>query len=196
MALICPDTSPRGFSIPGDNDSWDFGLGAGFYVDSTVTKWKPYQMYSYINTEFYNLILQEFPLDKTKATISGHSMGGHGALISALKNPGRFQSVSAFAPICNPIKCAWGKKAFGGYLGDDENSWKQYDATELAAQYNGPPLKILIDQGSRDQFLIDLQLLPENFLKTISSSIDVQYRLQEGYDHSYWFIQSFSISIL
>jgi S-formylglutathione hydrolase len=191
IALICPDTSPRGIAIEGDNDSWDFGTGAGFYVNATNPKWKPYQMYDYVNHELFELVQQELPLDKNRVSIFGHSMGGHGALISALKNPQKYRSVSAFAPICNPINCPWGVKAFTGYLGDDKESWKEYDATELASKYAGPQLNVLIDQGSKDQFLIQQQLLPERFSENKSSKITLEYHLREGYDHSYWFIQSF-----
>jgi S-formylglutathione hydrolase len=191
IALICPDTSPRGITIEGDNDSWDFGTGAGFYVNATNPKWKPYQMYDYVNQELFELVKQHLPLHKDHVSIFGHSMGGHGALISALKNPQKYRSVSAFAPICNPINCPWGVKAFSGYLGDDKETWKEYDATELASTYAGPPLDILIDQGSKDQFLIQQQLLPDRFCEKKSAKIALEYHLREGYDHSYWFIQSF-----
>jgi S-formylglutathione hydrolase len=191
MALICPDTSPRGISIEGDSESWDFGVGAGFYVDATNPKWKPYQMYSYINQELFSLVVQELSLDSERVSICGHSMGGHGALISALKNPHQYKCVSAFAPICNPSKCPWGIKAFTGYLGDDRPLWGDYDATELASRYDGPELDVLIDQGSKDQFLVQKQLLPEHFVENISKKIRLEYHLREGYDHSYWFIQSF-----
>ncbi|KAJ3000204.1 hypothetical protein HDV02_000117 [Globomyces sp. JEL0801] len=191
LILICPDTSPRGLNIEGEDDSWDFGSGAGFYVNATIAKFEKYQMYSYVNEELFSLA-KELGIDTSKASIFGHSMGGHGALISALKNPGKYQSVSAFAPICNPVNCAWGKKAFTGYLGTNEELWKAYDATHLAQQYSGSPLDILIDQGSVDSFLEQKQLLPENFVGVKNQHLNVEYRVQEGYDHSYFFIQTFS----
>eukprot|EP00842_Homolaphlyctis_polyrhiza_P002431 jgi/Hompol1/3189/HPOL_006394-RA len=195
LALVCPDTSPRGLAIPGDSESWDFGVGAGFYVDATQPKWARYQMHSYITRELPALLGTAVPsLDMTRCAISGHSMGGHGALTIAMRNPGMFKSASAFAPISNPINCPWGIKAFTGYLGaDDAAAWKQYDATELAKSYSGPQLDILVDQGSVDKFLVERQLLPENLVDSASgnSSISLSLRMQEGYDHSYWFISSF-----
>lgn len=190
MALVCPDTSPRGISIEGDNDSWDFGLGAGFYVNATESKWKPYQMFSYVNEELFDLVTRELNLDERNASICGHSMGGHGALISALKNQ-KYKCVSAFAPISNPVNCPWGVKAFQGYLGNDRDSWKAFDATELASKYAGLTLDVLIDQGTKDQFYIDKQLLPEEFAKSKSEKINLSLHFRDGYDHSYWFIQSF-----
>ncbi|EGF78255.1 hypothetical protein BATDEDRAFT_30493 [Batrachochytrium dendrobatidis JAM81] len=195
LALICPDTSPRGLGIDGEDDSWDFGSGAGFYVNATESKWSRYQMYSYIMHELPELVNAHLPIDPSRVSIFGHSMGGHGALVCALGNPGHFKSVSAFAPISNPIHCKWGVKAFGGYLGtENKESWKQYDATELASKYTGPKLAVLIDQGSEDSFLQDGQLLPDRFVasaNTNESHLLVEYRLQEGYDHSYWFISTF-----
>lgn len=147
-------------------------------------------MNSYLH-ELLHLVTTKLPLDPSKCGISGHSMGGHGALVFGLKNRDMFTSISAFAPISNPINCPWGQKAFKGYLGDDQNTWEQYDATILAKNYNGRPVDILIDQGSLDNFLIQKQLLPENFINSCPKSINCQYRLQDGYDHSYWFIQTF-----
>ncbi|EFN80517.1 S-formylglutathione hydrolase isoform X2 [Harpegnathos saltator] len=195
VLLVIPDTSPRGLNIPGEDDSYDFGTGAGFYVDATCEPWKKnYRMYSYITKELPALINQEFPTLPDRQSIMGHSMGGHGALICALKNPGQYKTVSAFAPISNPTQCPWGKKAFSGYLGETEDNitWKEWDSTELAKKYNGPPLDILIDQGKEDQFLKQGQLLPENLLNTAKDNgIALVLRFQEGYDHSYYFIATF-----
>jgi len=192
VIIVAPDTSPRGCNIEGEDDSWDFGTGAGFYVDATEAKWKDnYRMYSYITKELPQLINDNFPTNG-KQSIMGHSMGGHGALICALKNPGMYASVSAFAPICNPSQCPWGHKAFTGYLGEDKKAWAEYDATQLAKGYNGPPLEILIDQGSEDGFLKDSQLLPDNLVAACAENkVPIVYRLQEGYDHSYYFMASF-----
>jgi len=192
IALICPDTSPRGAGAPGEDDAYDFGTGAGFYVNATTPDFqKHYRMYDYINSELFDLVHAEF--NTTKATsIFGHSMGGHGALISYLKNPGKYASVSAFSPICNPTQCPWGEKAFSGYLGEDREAWKAYDATELMKAYDGPKGEILIDQGVADNFYPAKQLLPENF-ETVckEKGHPLNLRMQEGYDHSYWFIQTF-----
>ncbi|CAG0889483.1 unnamed protein product, partial [Darwinula stevensoni] len=212
VLIVSPDTSPPalnvswisdvaqieilgGCDIPGEDDSWDFGSGAGFYVDATEEKWKyNYRMYSYITKELPALIRKHFKVGE-KQGIFGHSMGGHGALICSLKNPGMYASVSAFAPICNPTMCAWGKKAFSGYLGENEEVWKEYDACHLIRKYSGPPLEILIDQGTEDAFLKDKQLLPENFVTSCNEaglkSTSVILRMQEGYTHSYYFIASF-----
>eukprot|EP00051_Salpingoeca_urceolata_P027123 m.480118 g.480118 ORF g.480118 m.480118 type:complete len:291 (+) comp21704_c0_seq1:85-957(+) len=193
LMLVCPDTSPRGVKVEGDEDSWDFGTGAGFYVDATTDGWKDhYKMYSYITEELPALVNELLPADPERISITGHSMGGHGALISALKNPGMYKSVSAFAPICHPSACPWGKKAFTGYLGTDEDVWAEYDATKLVAKYNGPPLHIKIDQGLEDGFLGQNQLLPDDFFQAAKSSgVGVALAKQEGYDHSYYFISTF-----
>lgn len=194
LALVAPDTSPRGCNIEGEEDSWDFGSGAGFYVNATQENWKTnYNMYSYVTDELPTLINNNFPVLSDRQSIFGHSMGGHGALVCALKNPGRYVSVSAFAPICNPINCPWGQKAFSGYLGDDRESWKKWDACELVAHYKGPLSSyILIDQGKDDSFYHQKQLLPENFVEACREvGVQVVLRLQEGYDHSYNFISSF-----
>nr|KAF6368331.1 esterase D [Myotis myotis] len=149
-------------------------------------------MYSYVTEELPQLINANFPVDPQRMSIFGHSMGGHGALICALKNPGKYKSVSAFAPICNPVICPWGKKAFNGYLGADQSKWKAYDATHLVKSFPGSQLDILIDQGKDDQFLSDGQLLPDNFIAACTEKkIPVVFRLQEGYDHSYYFIATF-----
>lgn len=190
LILVAPDTSPRNTGIPGENDDWDFGTGAGFYVDATQAPWdQHYHMYSYIVDELPSLIAENFPTNGRQG-IFGHSMGGHGALICALKNPDRYQSVSAFAPICAPMQCAWGEKAFSNYLGQDRSTWRSYDATELV-QVCQFPRSILIDQGTSDQFLAN-QLLPEIFQKACEGvGQPLTLRFQEGYDHSYYFIASF-----
>jgi len=193
LIVVAPDTSPRGANIEGEEDGWDFGTGAGFYVDATEEKWtNNYRMYSYVTKELPGLINQNFPTTG-KASIFGHSMGGHGALICALKNPGMYQSASSFAAICNPVNCPWGKKAFGGYLGSNEEAWKAYDASELTKVYSGPALNILADQGSADGFLTQNQLLPEALTEAALSNanVSVTSRMQDGYDHSYFFIASF-----
>jgi len=194
LILVCPDTSPRGCNIEGEDDSWDFGSGAGFYVDATEPKWSTnYRMYSYITKELPQLVESNFPVIENSRSIFGHSMGGHGAFICALKNPGFYKSVSAFAPICNPTKCPWGEKAFTGYLGIDKEAWKQYDACELAAKYTGPKLELLSDQGTEDGFLKQNQLLPGNLTEACAGNdnLVLTYREQPGYDHSYYFITTF-----
>lgn len=195
IALIAPDTSPRGVKIEGDDDSWDFGTGAGFYVDATQEKWKKhYRMYSYVVKELPSLIYKSLPIDQNRVSIFGHSMGGHGALTLFLKNPSQYKSVSAFSPIANPTNCPWGHKAFGGYLGnDDKEAWKQYDATELLKSYSGSQLDILVDVGTSDNFLKDQLKLDQ--LEQVAQSKGLQdqvtVRYQEGYDHSYYFISTF-----
>ena len=195
LILVCPDTSPRGTDIPGEHDAYDFGSGAGFYVDATEEPWKNnYRMYSYVTKELPTLVENAFPVIPDKRSVFGHSMGGHGALVCALRNPGFYKSASAFSPICNPTKCAWGVRAFTGYLGGDKtNTWKQYDACELAATYSGPKLNILADQGSEDNFLAQGQLVPENLVTACAGNENVALvsREQEGYDHSYYFIATF-----
>jgi S-formylglutathione hydrolase len=191
LMLIAPDTSPREPRLPGDADSWDFGYSAGFYVDATAAPWSQYyRMYSYVTKELPALISGNLPARAEAAGIFGHSMGGHGALVCALRNPQIYKSVSAFAPIAAPMQCPWGKKALGNYLGADTQSWREYDASELVARlaYPGP---ILIDQGGSDQFLVE-QLLPEKFSAAAAKSGQVlNLRMQPGYDHGYYFIQSF-----
>ncbi|XP_069746388.1 S-formylglutathione hydrolase isoform X2 [Narcine bancroftii] len=193
LIIVVPDTSPRGCNVAGEDDSWDFGTGAGFYVNATEEPWKTnYRMYSYVTEELPRLVDSHFSVVPEKMSIFGHSMGGHGALVCALRNPGKFKSVSALAPICNPIQCPWGQKAFTGYLGPDKTTWEIYDATCLASTYSGPCLDILIDQGKDDQFLAAGQLLPDNFVEVCTKKrTPVVFRLQEGYDHSYYFIASF-----
>ena len=190
LMVICPDTSPRGLNLQSEHEADDFGSGAGFYVDSTTTGYNNhYRMYSYIVNELHDLIQKNF--DIHKISIMGHSMGGHGALMIGLREPQKFKSVSAFSPIVNPSLCPWGIKAFTGYLGDNRETWKKYDATELVLAGNRHPNPILLDQGSKDPFL-EKQLLTENFVKACSKtgqSLKAQYR--EGYDHSYYFISTF-----
>lgn len=196
MAIVAPDTSPRGAGIEGEDDSYDFGSGAGFYVDATEEKWaKHYNMYSYITKELPPLIESNFPVDGSRAGVTGHSMGGHGALTLAFRHPELFKSVSAFSPICNPTKCPWGEKAFSGYLGSVE-AGKEHDATELLLARGPFPQfpDILIDSGTSDGFWSgDVnQLLPENFLAACKAKgQNVTLRMQAGYDHSYFFIATF-----
>lgn len=191
IALVIPDTSPRGEQVPDAADAaYDLGLGAGFYVNATEQPWLDnYQMFDYISQELPALCEAEFPLSNRRS-ISGHSMGGHGALVLALRQPERYCSVSAFAPIANPTQCDWGKKAFTAYLGADQASWAAYDASLLlAARYC--PLPILVSQGDADQFLAS-QLKPETLLAAAAQSGSaIQLETQPGYDHSYYFIASF-----
>jgi S-formylglutathione hydrolase len=191
LMLIAPDTSPRAPRIPGDADSWDFGYSAGFYLDATEAPWSEnYRMYSYVTRELPALVEESLPALPEMRGICGHSMGGHGALICALRNPGLYRSVSAFAPIAAPMQCPWGQKAFGNYLGADRESWRAYDATELVA-HRAYPGTILIDQGTDDKWLAE-QLLPEKFaLAAKSSGQALKLRMQPGYDHGYYFIQTF-----
>jgi S-formylglutathione hydrolase len=191
LALIAPDTSPRGATIPGESDAWDFGVAAGFYLDATAAPWSThYRMYSYVTDELPALIDASFPVITGKRGIFGHSMGGHGALTIALKQPDRWRSVSAFAPICNPVAVPWGEKAFGHYLGPDRAAWASYDAS-LLMQQRAYPGAILIDQGLDDKFLAP-QLHPEALERAAAvSGQALSLRRHAGYDHSYWFIQSF-----
>ena len=194
MALVAPDTSPRGDDVPGDPEgAWDFGHGAGFYVDATQAPYdRHYRMYTYVTCELPALVEAHLPVDERRG-ISGHSMGGHGALICALRNPGRYRSVSAFAPIGNPTSCPWGHKAFSRYLGEDQAAWRDWDACELITRNagQGEVLPILVDQGTADSFL-DEQLKPEVLARTCEAAgHPLNLRLQPGYDHSYYFIASF-----
>ena len=192
LAIAVPDTSPRGIELPGDRDSYDFGVGAGFYVDATQAPWaSAYRMYSYVASELPDLLQEHFPVDLARAGIFGHSMGGHGALTIALRNPGRFRSLSAFAPIASPTRVPWGRKVFAGYLGPDPSAWTEYDATLLVESrgWTGPP--ILVDQGASDPFLAE-QLKPELLREACErAGVPLRLRLQEGYDHSYYFIATF-----
>ena len=192
LALVVPDTSPRGLNLPDEAQSYDFGLGAGFYVDATQAPWSGgYRMYSYVTQELPALIAEHFALDPVRAGIFGHSMGGHGALTIALKNPANYKSVSAFAPIAAPMRCSWGEKALTGYLGPDRETWREYDASALieARGWTGAP--ILIDQGTADSFL-ETQLKPQLFAEACrAANVPLELRMQTGYDHSYFFIASF-----
>ncbi|HEY3537133.1 MAG TPA: S-formylglutathione hydrolase [Trinickia sp.] len=194
MALIAPDTSPRGANIEGDSENWDFGVGAGFYVDATREPWsKHYQMYSYVRDELRHAVLAELPIDGARLSICGHSMGGHGALVLALRNPGLYRSVSAFAPISAPMRCPWGQKAFSGYLGDDRDAWRQYDASDLVGRAGTARFEegILIDQGLADKFRVE-QLHPEVFeAACLKAGQPLTLRRHEGYDHGYYFIETF-----
>ncbi len=193
IALVAPDTSPRGDDVPDDPDGqYDFGLGAGFYVNATQPPWdRHYRMYDYVVDELPGLVESSFPVSDRRV-ISGHSMGGHGALVIALRHPERYRSVSAFSPISNPINAPWGRKAFGGYLGDDESAWRQYDASELMkACKPDQALPALVDQGDKDGFLTE-QLKPEALAAAAKQSVyPLTLRMQPGYDHSYYFIASF-----
>lgn len=192
VALIFPDTSPRGVGVADEPDRYDLGKGAGFYVNSVQAPWaKHYQMYDYIVEELPTLLEANLPLTPGIKSVTGHSMGGHGALICALKNPNSYKAVSAFSPICNPINGNWGKGCFSAYLGGDENVWKAYDATELV-RAGAKVTDILIDQGLSDEFYDERQLLPENFQEACDKTgQSVTIRMQEGYDHSYHFISTF-----
>ncbi|MCK9988752.1 MAG: S-formylglutathione hydrolase [Azoarcus sp.] len=191
LVLVAPDTSPRGPDVPGDPDgAWDFGHGAGFYLNATQAPWaRQYRMHDYVVEELPALVEASFPVSDARG-ISGHSMGGHGALVCALRNPGRYRSVSAFAPISNPMNCPWGEKAFSRYLGEERTRWREWDATMLIADAQ-EKLPILVDQGDRDDFL-NTQLKPEA-LETAARAAGhpLTLRLQPGYDHSYYFIASF-----
>ena len=191
LMLVAPDTSPREPRLPGDADSWDFGQGAGFYVDATQVPWATnYRMYSYVTRELPEIVASNLPADAAATGIFGHSMGGHGALTCALRNPSVYRSVSAFAPIAAPMQCAWGNKAFTRYLGENREAWREYDATELVARKPFPGL-ILIDQGTSDQFLVE-QLLPEKFSAAAQKAGQkFELRMQPGYDHGYYFMQTF-----
>jgi S-formylglutathione hydrolase len=190
MAIVCPDTSPRGTDLPGEHDHWDFGSGAGFYVNATQAPWSDnYNMYDYVSKELPQLVEAELPVTDQRS-VSGHSMGGHGALMCALKDPDRYASVSAFAPICHPSETPWGIKAFSHYLGEDRNVWQQWDATQLVSKVE-KQLPILIDQGSEDNFLGE-ELKPGSLEQAcIGTHHPIQVRMQQGYDHSYYFIASF-----
>ncbi len=191
LMLVSCDTSPRGLNLPGEDEHWDFGSGAGFYLDATEPVWaNNYRMGSYVNLELPALIESGFPAQPGRRGIFGHSMGGHGALVTALRNPSRWHSLSAFAPISNPMNCPWGQKAFVNYLGHGKDAWKQWDACELMQRspWSG---EILVDQGTGDQFL-ERELHPEALQAAANSGGQkLVLRMQDGYDHGYYFIQSF-----
>jgi S-formylglutathione hydrolase len=194
LMLVAPDTSPRGLNLPGDSESWDFGVGAGFYLDATQEPWaKNYRMYSYVTSELRALVEAQFPADAGRTGIFGHSMGGHGALTLGLRNPQIYKSISAFAPICAPRQVPWGQKAFTGYLGPDTGQWAAYDATELVAGVKDAARRphILIDQGQADQFL-EKQLHPHLFEAACRKvGYPLMLRRHEGYDHGYYFMSTF-----
>ncbi len=192
VIVVAPDTSPRGAGIAGEDEAYDFGTGAGFYVDATVAPWSGhYRMFSYVSEELPALVAAHFPADMSQQGIMGFSMGGHGAMLLALRNPGRYRAVSAFAPICHLSACDWGHKALSGYLGDDRTAWRDWDVVELIKSGKScPPL--LVDQGTADEFLAAGQLQPQ----TLRAACDTTGQaltlgLQEGYDHSYYFVASF-----
>ncbi|WP_434064082.1 S-formylglutathione hydrolase [Roseateles aquae] len=193
LALLMPDTSPRGAAVPGESDSWDFGLAAGFYLDATQPPWATHwRMESYLLNELLPEVQAELGLDAARTGISGHSMGGHGALTLALRHPGRFAAVSAIAPICAPVDCPWGRKAFAGYLGPDESLWARHDASRLMRAQTQPPFAggILVDQGLADIFLLE-QLQPEALeAACVAVGQPLQLRRHAGYDHGYYFIAS------
>jgi len=191
IMLVMPDTSPRGLALPGEDDDYDFGSGAGFYVNATQAPWSEhYRMFDYVTQELPGIVAADLQGDPQRAGVMGHSMGGHGALICALKRPDVFRSCSAFAPISNPVNCPWGEKAFGGYLGSDRAEWANWDACALVEQsdFRGA---VLVDQGEADNFL-DEQLKPQALRSAFEDAgRDLELRMQPGYDHSYYFIASF-----
>ena len=192
IAIVAPDTSPRGDGVPDDPEgSWDFGLGAGFYVNATQAPWNDhYRMYDYIVEELPKVVGDLLPIDADRSSITGHSMGGHGALTIGLRNPSRFQSISAFSPICSPSECPWGHKALGNYLGANTSDWLEHDACHLIGKAN-THLPILVDQGGADGFLVE-QLKPELLLQAATrAEYPITLRVQAGYDHSYFFVASF-----
>ena len=190
IALVAPDTSPRGLGLDGEDEHWDFGSGAGFYVNATRAPWAAhYQMFDYVTVELPSLVAKAFSLGKRWA-ISGHSMGGHGALVAALREPARFVSASAFAPIANPVACGWGEKAFAGYLGEDRDAWQHYDTVCLLRQAKDV-IPMLIDQGSADEFLDQYLHFDTLLMAAEPFGSKITATLREGYDHSYYFIATF-----
>lgn len=202
IAVLYPDTSPRGLNLPGEKDAYDFGEAASFYIDAKKAPFdKNYKMETYLTSELPDTLFGDkdlgAKLDRERVSIAGHSMGGHGALTLYLKHPGLYKSVSAFAPIANPVECPWGQKAFAGYLGEeDKEAWKKHDATELVNGWKkGKPLNMLVDVGTGDNFYKQGQLLPENLEKAVKDAgleSGFKLRYQEGYDHSYFFMSSFA----
>ena len=195
LILVSPDTSPRGEDVPDDPDGdYDFGLDAGFYLNATESPWSAhYQMYDYVTTELMDIVFANFPADRERHGLTGHSMGGHGALTIGLKNPGMFRSLSAFAPICTTLDSPWGQKALGYYLGDDRSAWREYDACEVARNVSDTShySKILVDQGGGDAYLEE-QLKPELFEAACKESgLPLELRIHDGYDHGYYFISTF-----
>lgn len=192
LMVICPDTSPRGLNLPREYDGWDFGSGAGFYVDATTPGYKDhYRMFSYVTEELHGMTTSQFGIAPDRISIMGHSMGGHGALVAGLRRPEKFRSVSAFSPIAHPTQCPWGEKAFAGYLGDDRAAWLAYDATELIKSGKRHPRPLLIDQGTKDEFL-DGQLKPNDLVAAAKANGQaVKLEMRDGYDHSYYFISTY-----
>ncbi|HLR12698.1 MAG TPA: S-formylglutathione hydrolase [Burkholderiaceae bacterium] len=193
LMLVAPDTSPRGAGIAGEDDDWDFGTGAGFYLDATQAPWSThYRMESYVTKELFSIVTTQLPGDAQRVGVTGHSMGGHGALVLAQRHPALFKSVSAFAPVAAPSRCPWGEKAFSNYLGADRSQWQQYDASALMASSKRPfPDGILVDQGLADGFLDD-QLHPEQFEQACQQADQpLTLRRHAGYDHGYYFISTF-----
>tara|TARA_R110002096_G_scaffold86020_3_gene198326 strand:- start:46 stop:900 length:855 start_codon:yes stop_codon:yes gene_type:complete len=195
IMLVSPDTSPRGDGVPDDPEQeYDFGLGAGFYLNATETPWSAnYRMYDYVTDELQRVVFENFPGDRTRHGLTGHSMGGHGALIIGLRNPGMFRSLSAFAPICTTLHSPWGQKALGHYLGSDQSSWTEYDASEVARNVTDSAMysKILVDQGADDPWLAE-QLKPELLQAACDESgLPLELRTHDGYDHGYYFISTF-----
>lgn len=191
VLIVACDTSPRGLDIPGIREGWDFGEGAGFYVTATESPWaENFNLYEYVLTELPSVIESDFPASVGQRSIMGHSMGGHGALVLALRNSERYRSVSAFSPIVSPTRCPWGEKAFSRYLGSDRKTWEQYDASLLIAKA-GKKIPMMIDQGAADEFLKQ-QLKPELMVEAArTADYPIDYRLRDGYDHSYYFISTF-----
>ncbi len=191
VVLVAPDTSPRNLGLPGENDSYDFGSGASFYVNATAEPWsRHYQMYDYVTQELPAFVEGHFPVATDRRSISGHSMGGHGALVAALRAPDAYAAVSAFSPVVAPTQVPWGEKALSGYLGDDREAWKAYDACELVGHGHGSP-ELFVDQGEADQFLAQ-QLQPERLERAAEAAgHPLTLRRQPGYDHSYYFIATF-----
>lgn len=192
IILIAPDTSPRGANVPGEAEGWDFGVGAGFYLDATAEPWaRHWRMESYLMKELLPQVLAQLPVDGERLGIFGHSMGGHGALTLGLTYPERFKSLSAFAPIVAPGQVPWGHKALAGYLGDDRAAWRAHDAVALIEDGKRPAGAVLVDQGKADGFLAE-QLRPELFASACAAAgVDLTLRMQPGYDHSYTFISTF-----
>lgn len=190
LIVVGPDTSPRGCNVPGEDDDWDIGTGAGLYVDATQEPWsRNYRMYSYVTKELRELVEKNFNVDGTRVGITGHSMGGHGALVAFFRNPHIYKAVSAFAPISNPSKSVWGIKCMSAYLGD-KSTWWEYDATELVKRQPQNGVKILIDQGSKDEWLS--YLIPNNFVEACREvGQPLEYNEREGYDHGYYFVSTF-----
>lgn len=192
LIVVGPDTSPRGCNVPGEEESWDLGTGAGFYVDATQAPWnKHYRMYSYVTKELREVVDKNFAcVDSTRVGITGHSMGGHGALVCFLRNPQIYKAVSAFAPISNPINSSWGQKCMTTYLGPDQTAWKEYDATELVRRQPQKSVTILVEQGAKDEWMSFL--VPKNFVEACKSiGQPLEYKEREGYDHGYYFVSTF-----